>query len=163
IKKQREVITDMDTLLDILKDESIDLKTVVSEEQMNEIKDITHNLETESEDLRKKREIAEIILKKNKKDKNYDMSTTNEIEKKKKTNNDYIMSTKKKKKKKKNQKKNVILKQIKDITELDNRKEFIYDDKHEQLLLSTKEDDHLKTFSAKQPREKVKEQFDLLL
>lgn len=145
IKKQREVITDMDTLLDILKDESIDLKTVVSEEQMNEIKDITHNLETESEDLRKKREIAELILKKNKKDNNYVMRTPNEIEKKK------------------NPIRNVILKQIKDITELDNRKEFIYDDKHEQLLLSTKEDDHLKTFSAKQPREKVKEQFDLLL
>src|SRR5699024_358620 len=97
IKKQREVITDMDTLLDILKDESIDLKTVVSEEQMNEIKNITHNLETESEDLRKKREIAELILKKNKKDNNYVMRTPNEIEKKK------------------NPIRNVILKQIKDI------------------------------------------------
>lgn len=53
----------------------------VSEEQMNEIKDITHNLETESEDLRKKREIAELILKKNKKDNNYFIRTPNEIEK----------------------------------------------------------------------------------
>src|SRR5699024_4597716 len=82
IKKQREVITDMDTLLDILKDESIDLKTVVSEEQMNEIKDITHNLETESEDLRKKREIAELILKKNKKNNKNVIRNKKEIKKK---------------------------------------------------------------------------------
>src|SRR5699024_3627709 len=92
-----------------------------------------------------KREIDELIAKKNRKDNNYVMRTPNEIEKKK------------------NAMRNVIFKQVKDITELDNRNELIYDDNHEQLLCTTKEDEHVKTYSENKPREKVKEQFDLLL
>src|SRR5699024_8547322 len=145
IKQQREIITDSDTLLDVLKEESLTLKTVVSEEQMNELKDMNQTQQQEAEDLRKKREIAELVLKKSPK------------------NNGYLMHEPDNLEKKKNPIRNVILKQMKHITELDHRKEYVYDDKKERILRSTSKDDAMTTFSVHQPREKVKEQFHLLL
>src|SRR5699024_7473261 len=145
IKQQREVITNPDTLLDVLKEESLTLKTVVSEEQMNELKDMNHAHQQEAENLKKKREIAELILQKSPQ------------------NNGYLVHEPATLEKKKNPIRNVVLKQTKHTAELDQRKEYIYDDKEENILLSTPNEETWTIFSTQQPREKVQKQFHLLL
>src|SRR5699024_2811063 len=83
IKQQREIITDPDTLLDVLKRESLNLRTVVSEEQMNELRDMDHAHQQETDHLEKKRASAELILQKSSQNNGYLVHKPSTLEKKK--------------------------------------------------------------------------------
>src|SRR5699024_11803681 len=104
--------------------------------QMHELKDMNHAHQQEAENLKKKREIAELILQKSPQ------------------NNGYLVHEPAKLEKKKNPIRNVVLKQTKHTAEFDQRKEYIYDDKEENILLYKTNDETWTIFSTQQPRDR---------